>query len=205
MNKSTFILSKLDKIIPEPRCELLYNKDYELLLATMLSAQTTDKRVNMVTEPLFKKYDSLDKLNELSLNEIENEIKTIGMYKQKAKYFKSIVSDLIKLGGYVPNDRDILLKLDGVGRKTINVVLSNLYSEPCIAVDTHVERVSKRLGLATLDDDVLTVENKLMKTFPKNNWSRLHHQLVLFGRYRCKAKNPMCEDCPFIKICNYKK
>lgn len=205
MNKSTFILSELDKIIPEPKCELLYNKDYELLLATMLSAQTTDRRVNMVTEPLFKKYDSLDKLNELSLNEIENEIKTIGMYKQKAKYFKSIVSDLIKLGGYVPNDRDILLKLDGVGRKTINVVLSNLYSEPCIAVDTHVERVSKRLGLAILDDDVLTVENKLMKTFPKNNWSRLHHQLVLFGRYRCKAKNPMCEDCPFIKICNYKK
>lgn len=205
MNKSTFILSKLDKIIPEPRCELLYNKDYELLLATMLSAQTTDKRVNMVTEPLFKKYDSLDKLNEPSLNEIENEIKTIGMYKQKAKYFKSIVSDLIKLGGYVPNDRDILLKLDGVGRKTINVVLSNLYSEPCIAVDTHVERVSKRLGLATLDDTVLDVENKLMKTFPKNKWSRLHHQLVLFGRYRCKAKNPMCEDCPFIKICNYRK
>ena len=199
--KNKIILDGLDNLFPNPKCELEYNKDYELLLATMLSAQTTDKRVNMVTRVLFNKYDTLEKLNNLSVSEIETEIKTIGMYKQKAKYFKSMVSEIIKMGGYVPNDRGRLLKLDGVGRKTINVVLSNLYDEPCIAVDTHVERTSKRLGLAELDDDVLTVEMKLMKEFPKDKWSRLHHQLVLFGRYKCKAKNPECTDCPFKEFC----
>lgn len=205
MNKYELIITELDKMFPNPKCELLYNKDYELLLATMLSAQTTDKRVNEVTSVLFKKYDTLDKLDKLSLNEIEKEIKTIGMYKQKAKHFKSIVSDLIKIGGFVPNDREVLIKMSGVGRKTINVVLSNLYNEPCIAVDTHVFRVSKRLDLAKEKDDVLDVENKLMKKFPKDKWSRLHHQIVLFGRYKCKAKNPECEDCPFQSICKYYK
>lgn len=205
MNKEEIIISGLDNMFPNPKCELNYNKDYELLLATMLSAQTTDKRVNEVTSVLFKKYDTLEKLNQLSLKEIEEQIKTIGMYKQKAKHFKSIVSDLINIGGYVPNDRETLIKMSGVGRKTINVVLSNLYNEPCIAVDTHVFRVSKRLNLAKETDDVLDVEKKLMKKFPKDKWSRLHHQMVLFGRYKCKAKNPECEDCPFKSICKYYK
>lgn len=204
-DKVDLILSGLDKMFPNPKCELNYKKDYELLLATMLSAQTTDKRVNAATAPLFEKYDSLESLDKLSISEIESYIKSIGMYKQKAKHFKSIVSDLINLGGFVPNDRDALLKLDGVGRKTINVVLSNLYDEPCIAVDTHVFRVSKRLGLAKENDDVLDVEKKLMKEFPKDRWSRLHHQMVLFGRYKCKAKNPECEECPFKDICNFYK
>lgn len=202
MNKTDMILEEMDKLFPNPKCELNYNKDYELLLAVMLSAQTTDKRVNMVTGPLFKKYDSLEKLNELSIEEIESHIKTIGMYKQKARHFKAIVSSLIQIGGYVPNDRETLLKMSGVGRKTVNVVLSNLYNEPCIAVDTHVNRVSKRLGLAKESDDVLEVEEKLMKKFPKNTWSKLHHQLVLFGRYNCKAKNPLCAHCNLKSICN---
>ncbi len=205
MNKEEIILNELDNLFPNPKCELEYNKDYELLLATMLSAQTTDKRVNMVTRPLFKKYNTLDKLDKLTLKEVEENIKTIGMYKQKAKHFKSIVHDLIEIGGYVPNDREVLMKMSGIGRKTINVVLSNLYNEPCIAVDTHVNRVSKRLGLAKENDDVLKVENKLMKKFPKNKWSRLHHQLVLFGRYKCKAKNPDCSNCPFQLFCKYYK
>lgn len=200
-DKVDLILSELDKMFPNPKCELNYNKDYELLLATMLSAQTTDKRVNSATAPLFFKYDSLESLDKLSIEEIENYIKSIGMYKQKAKHFKNIVRELINLGGFVPNDREALIKLDGVGRKTINVVLSNLYDEPCIAVDTHVFRVSKRLGLAKYEDDVLDVENTLMKKFPKDRWSRLHHQLVLFGRYKCKAKNPECDNCPFKDIC----
>ena len=200
-DKVDLILSELDKMFPNPKCELNYNKDYELLLATMLSAQTTDKRVNYATAPLFLKYDSLESLDKLSIEEIENYIKSIGMYKQKAKHFKNIVRGLINLGGIVPNDREALIKLDGVGRKTINVVLSNLYDEPCIAVDTHVFRVSKRLGLAKDEDDVLDVENTLMKKFPKDRWSRLHHQLVLFGRYKCKAKNPECDNCPFKDIC----
>jgi len=205
MNKTEIIMNELDKLYPNPRCELNYNKDYELLLAVMLSAQTTDKRVNMVTESLFKKYDTLEKLNSLSLKEIENEIKTIGMYKQKAKHFKNIVESLLLLDGYVPNDREVLLKMSGVGRKTVNVVLSNLYNEPCIAVDTHVNRVSKRLSLAKETDDVLEVEEKLMKKFPKTKWSKLHHQMVLFGRYHCTAKQPDCKNCNLKDVCTYYK
>lgn len=203
--KTNLIIDTLNEYFPNPKCELNYNKDYELLLAVMLSAQTTDKRVNMVTKPLFEKYDSLEKLNELTIPEIEKEIKTIGMYKQKARHFKNIVTDLIKIGGKVPNDREILIQMSGVGRKTINVVLSNLYNEPCIAVDTHVNRVSKRLELANENDDVLEVEEKLMKIFPKDHWSRLHHQMVLFGRYKCTAKTPECETCKLRTICKYYK
>lgn len=201
MNKIECILEEMDNLFPNPKCELNYSKDYELLLAVMLSAQTTDKRVNMVTEPLFNEFDTLEKLNSLSLSEIENHIKSIGMYKQKAKHFKAIVESLIEIDGFVPNNRDMLLKMSGVGRKTVNVVLSNLYNEPCIAVDTHVNRVSKRLGLAKESDDVLEVENKLMKKFPKDKWSKLHHQLVLFGRYNCKAVNPECDDCKLKQFC----
>jgi len=196
------IINEMDKLFIDPKCELLYTKDYELLLAVMLSAQTTDKRVNMVTVPLFKKYDTLEKLNELTLEQISEEIKTIGMFKTKAKNFKGIVKAIIEFGGYVPNDREFLESLPGVGRKTANVVLANIYNEPCFAVDTHVNRISKRLGIADESDDVSVVEEKLMKYFPKENWSRLHHQLVLFGRYKCKSKNPECEDCPFNGYCN---
>lgn len=196
------IINEMDKLFIDPKCELLYTKDYELLLAVMLSAQTTDKRVNMVTVPLFKKYDTLEKLNKLTIEEISEEIKTIGMFKTKAKNFKGIVKAIIEFGGYVPNDREFLESLPGVGRKTANVVLANIYNEPCFAVDTHVNRISKRLGIADESDDVSVVEEKLMKYFPKENWSRLHHQLVLFGRYKCKSKNPECEDCPFNGYCN---
>lgn len=202
--KSEFILDGLNKLIPNPRCELEFNKDYELLLAVMLSAQTTDKRVNMVTSELFKKYDTLEKLQTLTIPEIEEQIKTIGMYKTKSRNFKEIVNDLIKIG-YVPNDREVLESMSGVGRKTTNVVLSVLYNEPLIAVDTHVDRVSKRLGLAKENDTVIDVENKLKKAFPKNTWTRLHQQLVLFGRYTCKSKNPECNNCPFKDICKYYK
>lgn len=205
MSSPKEITEYMNLIFPNARCELFYTKDYELLLAVMLSAQTTDKRVNMVTKPLFEKYDTLLKLNELSLEEIENEIKTIGIYKNKAKNFKNIVESLILNGGYVPNDRKYLESLKGVGRKTANVVLSNLYNEPCFAVDTHVNRVSKRLYIAALNDDVLTVENKLMKFFPKKHWVNLHHQLVLFGRYICKSQNPSCEECKFNGKCRYTK
>ena len=204
MNKSELVTTVLDEMFPNPKCELNYNKDYELLLAVMLSAQTTDKRVNSVTSTLFKKYDTLEKLNELTIPEIENEIKSIGMYKGKAKNFKNIVSELIKIGGKVPNDRTYLESLSGVGRKTVNVVLSNLYNEPCIAVDTHVYRVSGRLGFRSETDDVLETEKKLMLAFPKEKWAKLHHQLVLFGRYHCTAKKPECSTCKLKTICNYK-
>lgn len=201
--KQNKIIDALNYYYPNPRCELNYKKDYELVLSVMLSAQTTDKRVNMVTEKLFKQYDTLEKLNKLSIKEIEEEIKSIGLYKNKAKHFKNIVSSLIKIGEKVPNDRTFLESLSGVGRKSTNLILSQLYKVPCIAVDTHVTRVSKRLGIANEKDNVLEIEKKLMNTFPKEIWASIHFQIVLFGRYRCTAKNPMCSECLLKKICKY--
>lgn len=188
------ILDYLDLIIPNPKCELDYNKDYELLIATMLSAQTTDKRVNSVTKVLFSKYPTLNNLADASVSDVATIIRSIGTYNKKANNVVLISKGLLEYG-YVPNDRKFLESLPGVGRKTVNVVLSNLYNEPLIAVDTHVSRVSVRLGIAKAGDDVLTIEKKLNRKFPKDRLSRLHHQLVLFGRYYCKAINPDCSNC----------
>lgn len=200
------ITNYLDSIIPNPKCELNYNKDYELLIAVMLSAQTTDKRVNMVTAILFDKYKDIKALKDADVRDIENIIKPIGTYHIKAKNIIQIASKLFtEKNGIVPNDRKFLETLPGVGRKTTNVVLSNLFNTPCIAVDTHVSRVSKRLGIAKENDDVLTIEKKLNKTFKKEQLNRLHHQLVLFGRYYCKAKNPECVNCGLKNICTYQK
>ena len=192
---------KLDKMIPDPKCELNYNRDYELLIATVLSAQCTDKRVNEVTSVLFSNYDIYG-LSKANKSEIERIIRSCGSYTKKSKYIIDIAISLVdKYNGVVPNDREYLESLPGVGRKTANVVLSNLFDVPAIAVDTHIERVSKRLKFANKRDSVLTVEKKLMKKIPKELWSRTHHQLVLFGRYICKAKNPSCEKCLFYEEC----
>ncbi len=200
--KNKEIMAYLDTIIPNPRCELEYSKDYELLIATMLSAQTTDKRVNEVTRALFKKYPSLKDLVDADIEDIKQIIRSIGTYNKKASNIKSIAKNLLeKSNGIVPNDRKFLESLDGVGRKTTNVVLSNIYNVPCIAVDTHVSRVSKRLGIAKEADDVVVVEKKLNKFFKDADLSRLHHQLVLFGRYYCKAIKPECENCGLKKYC----
>ncbi len=193
----------LDEIIPNPKCELNYNKDYELLIATMLSAQTTDKRVNEVTSVLFKKYPSLEELSKAKLEDVIKIIRPLGTYNKKAQNTIKIAQELSKIGT-LPNDRKYLESLPGVGRKTTNVVLSNIYNVPCIAVDTHVSRVSKRLGLANKNDDVTIIEKKLNKKFPKEKLNRLHHQLVLFGRYHCKAQKPQCQNCKLIDICKYK-
>ena len=198
------ILEYLDELFPNPKCELNYNKDYELLIAIMLSAQTTDKRVNEVTKILFNKYDTLLKLKEASLKDIEEIIKPIGTYKKKSIFLHEIANTLVDNNCIVPNDRKFLESLPGVGRKTINVFLSNIYNEPFIAVDTHVERVSKRLGLAKQNDDVYKVEKKLERKIPKEKRSRAHHQLVLFGRYHCKAKQPNCLNCKLKDICKNK-
>ena len=203
--KSEDIINVLDKYYPSARCELKYTKDYELLIATVLSAQCTDKRVNMVTSILFKKYD-LKGLKDASEKEIENIIRPCGSHTKKAKYIKTIAERLIEdYNGIVPNNREYLESLPGVGRKTCNVVLSNIYDVPAIAVDTHVARVSKRLGLAKESDDVSIIEQKLMKKFPKEKWSRLHHQLVLFGRYNCTARNSKCSECLLKEKCKYYK
>lgn len=192
--KAEEIVDYLDEIIPNPKCELNYNKDYELVIATMLSAQTTDKKVNEVTEKLFNKYPTLTLLKNANIEEIKKIIKPLGTYNKKAQNIINIAAKLEPLDK-VPNDRKFLGNLDGVGRKTTNVVLSNLFNENLIAVDTHVERVSKRLKIARSNDDVLTVEKKLNKYFKNYDLSRIHHQLVLFGRYNCTARNPKCKEC----------
>ena len=204
MNKEIF--DYLDKLYPNPKCELNYNKDYELLIATVLSAQTTDKRVNMVTDILFNKYKSIKELSEADNNDIEDIIRPIGTFRKKSVYIHEITNKLYNDGyDYIPNDRKYIESLPGVGHKTANVFLSNIYNEPAIAVDTHVSRVSKRLKVAKEKDDVNTIEKKLMKSVPKDRWSKTHHQLVLFGRYKCKAINPMCDDCLIKDYCGYKK
>ena len=196
----------LDSLFPNPKCELNYNKDYELLIATVLSAQTTDKRVNEVTSILFNKYDSLEKISNADINDIANIIKPIGMVNKKSIFVKEIAKYLINnCNSVVPNDEKVLTSIPGVGRKTSNVVRSNLFNYPAIAVDTHVNRVSKRLNIAKEKDDVLTVEKKLMKYFPKESWSKIHHQLVLFGRYYCTSRTPNCNNCDLSNICKYFK
>ena len=168
----------------------------------MLSAQTTDKRVNKVTAVLFNKYPSIKALSEAKIEDIEGIIKEIGTFRRKAIYVHEIAKKLNDDGyDYVPNDRDYIESLPGVGHKSANVFLSNIYEESAIAVDTHVARVSKRLGLASKNDDVKKIEGKLMKKIPKDRWSKTHHQLVLFGRYHCKAMNPDCLNCKIKAYC----
>ena len=205
MEKISKIEMYLDTLYPNPKCELNYTKDYELLIAVVLSAQATDKGVNGVTGVLFNKYD-LEGLKMANLDDIINIIRPIGTYNRKAIYIKEIASILIdKYNGTVPKDRNALESLPGVGRKVANVILYEWFKEPSIAVDTHVDRVSKRLGLAKQNDNVLEVEKKLMKTFPKDTWGKRHLQLVLFGRYYCKSVKPLCDNCPLKNLCNYKK
>lgn len=204
MNKE--IYDYLDLLYGNAKCELNYNKDYELLIAVMLSAQTTDKKVNKVTDILFKKYQSIEAMSKAPISDIEDIIREIGTFRRKAIYVHEITKKLFDDGlDYVPNDRKYIENLPGVGHKSANVFLSNIYNEPAIAVDTHVDRVSKRLALASRNDDVLKVEKKLMKKIPKDRWSKLHHQLVLFGRYHCKAINPNCKECQITDYCKYYK
>ena len=200
--KSEEVIKYLDELYPDARCELNYTKDYELLIATILSAQSTDKRVNEVTKVLFAKYDIFS-LADAPLEDIASIIYPVGTYKRKSEYIKEVARRLVtEYNGIVPNNREFLESLPGVGRKTCNVVLSNIYDVPAIAVDTHVKRVINRLGIVK-SDDVLKIEEALMQFFPKNKWSRVHHQLVLFGRYMCKSKNPECQNCPFQTQCVY--
>lgn len=203
MNKEIYDI--LDYYIPNPKCELDYNSPFELLIATILSAQCTDKRVNIVTKELFKKYD-INSLASASKKDIEDIIRSCGSYSKKSEYIITVSKRLlIDYDGIVPNDRKYLESLPGVGRKTTNVVLKNIYNEPSIPVDTHVERVSKRLGFAGINDSVTIIEKKLMKKIPKDKWNRVSEQILLFGRYYCTSKNPKCLDCKFKNYCKYKK
>lgn len=200
------ILSYLDELFPNPRCELEFNKDYELLIAVVLSAQTTDKKVNSVTENLFKKYPTLEDLNDASIENVKSILRPIGTYNKKAVFVKEIAHFLLdKYDGKVPKTHEELEIIPGVGHKSANVVLGVLYNIPTFAVDTHVSRVSKRLGLVKSKDDVTAIEKKLKKKINKERWVRTHHQLVLFGRYYCKAIKPECDSCKLKDLCKKDK
>lgn len=202
MNLIGSINNYLDELFPNPVSELDFSKDYELLISVMLSAQTTDKRVNMVGKVLYSKYPTLNDLKNADIEDIKDIIKSLGSFNKKASNIIEISKRLLEeQNGIVPCDREYLESLPGVGRKTTNVVLGILYNVPCIAVDTHVERVSKRLGLADYDDNVLEVEKKLSKIYNEDNMIKKHHQILLFGRYHCKAKNPLCDECKLKNIC----
>lgn len=198
------VLNYFDELILNPKCELNYKTDYEFLIAVMLSAQTTDKRVNEVTKVLFTKYPTINTLKEAETDDIKEIIKPIGTHQKKALNIKIIAEKLSETNGIVPNDRNFLESLPGVGRKTTNLVLSQIYDMPYFAVDTHVVRVSKRLGLVKENDDVLTIEKKLTKLIPTNRINKTHHQFILFGRYYCKAKSPLCDNCKLKNICKKK-
>ena len=206
MSKVEVIENYLDELFKDPKCELNYHNDYELLIAIVLSAQTTDKRVNSVTPMLFGKYDSIEKLMNADIKDIEDILRPLGSFRKKALYVKEIARILfLDYDGKVPIKRKELEAMPGVGRKTVNVFLGEFYNIPSIAVDTHVERVSKRLGLAKDIDDVRGVEEKLKRKFKREDWAKRHLQLVLFGRYHCKAISPNCDGCKLNSICKYKK
>ena len=200
------ILDIMQQMFPHAKAELDHRNVYELTVAVILSAQTTDISVNKVTPALFAKYPTVYDLAQASLTDVQQLIKTIGLYKNKAHMIINMAKQVIeKYGGNIPNTKKQLLTLDGVGVKTANVILSVWFDQPAIAVDTHVQRVSKRLKLAKAADDVLVVERKLKRKIKRSRWSHAHHLFIFFGRYHCKAINPLCASCPFINQCTYPK
>lgn len=200
--KTNQVLDYFEELFPDAHCELNHENDFQLLVAVMLSAQTTDKKVNQLTKTLFKKYPTIQDMASANLPELEQDIKSIGLYRNKAKNLLALSNMLIeKFDGIVPSNQKLLESLPGVGRKTANVVRSVAFDIPAFAVDTHVERISKRLGFAKRDDNVLTVEKKVCKSIPKDRWNKSHHQFIFFGRYFCKSTNPNCKDCKLSKIC----
>ena len=200
-NKQVAIFSYLDELYPDAHCELNYSKDYELLIAVMLSAQTTDKAVNKVTAILFSKYKSVEVLAKADLQDVEQIISTIGMYKVKAKNVIGISKGLVeKHNGKVPHDKEALRQLPGVGNKTANCVLAELFNEPYLALDTHMQRFAKRLAISN-DKDLEKMEKKYLRFIPQERLIKTNHQIIWFGRYKCKAISPDCENCKIKDFC----
>ena len=197
-----YCLDTMADMYPEAHCELIHDNPFELVIAVALSAQCTDVLVNKVTRNLFQKYKTPEDYLSVSLEELQQDIRSIGLYRNKAKNIQKLCRMLLDdYNGEVPNDRDELTKLPGVGRKTANVVVSVAFGIPAIAVDTHVERVSKRLAICRWKDSVLEVEKTLMKKIPMDEWSVTHHRMIFFGRYHCKAQRPQCEECRLLEVC----
>lgn len=200
------IVYEIEKIFPNAQCELDHESTFQLLIAVVLSAQTTDASVNKVTPALFTRYPDPFSLAKADLEDVEGYIRTIGLYHSKAKNIIALSKDLVeKFDGVVPSTYKELQSLAGVGRKTANVVRSVAFDIPSFAVDTHVDRVSKRLGLAKVDDSVEKVEEKLKRKIPRALWNQAHHDFIFFGRYFCTARHPKCQECPFTRFCQNEK
>lgn len=204
MSRSTDIIDELAGFI-EPKCELIFHNNYELICAVMLSAQTTDKSVNTVTPELFKRYPDFYTLKDASPSDIEPIIRKLGLSKVKSSNLVKLADTIInKYNGMIPNTLEELSTLPGVGRKTASVVLALGFAIPAFPVDTHVHRVAIRLKMANDGDSVLEVEEKLRRKIPKNRWIDSHHLLLLFGRYYCTSKNPKCNSCRLKLFCKEK-
>ncbi|MEK4024427.1 MULTISPECIES: endonuclease III [Sporosarcina] len=195
-------LQAFEEMFPDAHCELVHKNPFELLIATLLSAQCTDVLVNRVTADLFQKYTVPEDYLGVSIEELQQDIRSIGLYRNKSKNIQALSEILIEEhGGEVPASRDVMMTLPGVGRKTANVVVSNAFGVPALAVDTHVERVAKRLGMNRWKDRPIDVEEKIMRWTPMEKWTQAHHQIIFFGRYHCKAQNPNCPECPLLHLC----
>ena len=198
------ILDEMGKLFPNARCELVHEDNYQMAVAVVLSAQTTDASVNRVTPALFAKYPDVYALANGSLDEIADCIKSLGLYRNKARSIQGMAKGIVdRFDGKVPDHMKDLTSLPGVGRKCANVILSECFNVPALAVDTHVNRIAKRLGLAKADDSLMDVERKLKRKIPRDRWIQAHHQMIFFGRYLCHAQHPACKQCPFTGICLY--
>lgn len=198
------VMAIIADMFPDAHGELVADTPFQLLIAVILSAQTTDKGVNKATPALFAAYPDSRSLSQAAISDVESLIKTIGLYRSKAKNIIRTAEMIeTEFGGEIPQDKDLLITLPGVGRKTANVVLGDAFGIPGIAVDTHVERIAKRLQLVKQSATVLEVEEKLMHVIPESEWVGAHHRLIFFGRYHCTARSPKCHACPVLPYCHY--
>lgn len=200
------ILTILSKLYPTATTELVYNNGFELLVAVVLSAQTTDKQVNKVTPALFQKFPTPEKLSSASQIEVENLINSVGLYHNKSKNIIKL-AEIVHTDFYdeIPTSKEDLKKLPGVGEKTASVVMGDYYNVPALAVDTHITRLAKRWDVVAQDSNVDLIQKKLMEYTPKKDWVATHHRLILFGRYFCTARNPKCLNCELLSLCKFGK
>lgn len=199
-----YFLDTLSQLFPDAHCELNHRNAYEMAVAVILSAQTTDASVNRVTPALFAKYPDAFTLCQADQKDVEACIASLGLYRNKARSIIGFARGVVEqYGGVIPDEMDELTTLPGVGRKCANVILSECFQRPSLAVDTHVSRIARRLYLAFEKDSVETIERKLKQKFPKDRWIASHHQMIFFGRYLCHARNPECSRCPFTQYCRY--
>lgn len=194
----------MEELFPDAHCELDHRNAFELLIATILSAQATDKGVNRVTPRLFAQFPTPEQLADATEEGVIECIQSLGLYRSKAKNIRQCARQLVEnFHGEVPQTREELMSLAGVGRKTANVVMSVAFGIPAFAVDTHVERVSKRLQICRQKDSVLEVEETLCAKVPRDMWSKAHHAMIFFGRYHCTARKPKCQECPLLEMCAF--